>query len=279
VPKVLDFVDMDSQKWADYARYKRFPATLFYALESAKLVKHERRLANAFDFCATISSSENETLHGLGVSTPADWFPNGVDIEYFSPPPAYDENAIAFVGRMDYYPNQEAMTWFCDAVWPLLRSRRGDLTLRIVGAEPPRSIRALARLPGVEVTGSVPDVRPRVGTAAVSVAPLRIARGLQNKVLECMALGVPAVVSERVARGLGLGSSSPIRVADTPEAYAEHILAIAGSGAERHRLSLESRALVEQRFSWPKALEKLDEILDAARGRAASAPPQVAQHR
>src|SRR5690606_35495544 len=120
------------------------------------------------------------------------------------PAAAYDPDLIAFVGRMDYFPNAEAMQWFCEHVWPELRARRPGVKLRIVGADPPRSVQQLERLDGVEVTGSVPDVRPHLERAAVAIAPLRIARGMQNKVLECMAMGIPVVASPRVVAGLGM---------------------------------------------------------------------------
>lgn len=269
VPKIMDFADMDSQKWMDYSRERRFPATAIYSLEGWKLRREEANIARAFDFCTTISRNELETLEQFATGARADWFQNGVDLEYFHPDPAhFDPDLIAFVGRMDYYPNEQAMRWFCDSVWPRLLERRPTLKLRIVGANPPRSVRRLAEIAGVEVTGFVPDVRPHVARACLSVAPLKIARGMQNKVLECMAMGVPVVTTHRVARGLGLDAESPLLVADTADQYVEKIMMLVASAAERTRLAEASRRLAESRFSWSQAMAKLDAILGQALGGA-----------
>jgi hypothetical protein len=267
VPKIMDFADMDSRKWLDYSREKRFPASLGYALEARKLERQEIALARAFDFCTTISVNELETLQGYGTGARADWFPNGVDLDYFTPSPdGPDADLVVFVGRMDYYPNEQAMRWFCNAVWPALRARCDTLRLRIIGANPPRSVRRLTRIRGVEVTGFVEDVRPHVARATVSVAPLRIARGMQNKVLECMAMGVPVVASPRVAHGLGLDAAAPLSIADTAEEYVGAISSVIENPAAQARLSSASRALVEARFSWSRALEQLDSIIESLVG-------------
>ncbi len=262
-PKLMDFADMDSQKWMDYSRHKRFPATLVYALEGRKLESQERRLARAFDFCTTISQNELETLETLAGETPSDWFPNGVDLEYFTPAEhGRDPGLIVFIGRMDYYPNEQAVQWFCHEVWGELCAANPGLKFRIVGANPSRATRRLAQIDNVEVTGFVDDVRPHVRAASVSVAPLRIARGMQNKVLECMAMGIPVVTTRLVASGLGLDEGSPLRLADTPEAYVGAVLSLLRDEGERARLASASRNLVEDRFSWARAMKKLEAIID-----------------
>jgi sugar transferase (PEP-CTERM/EpsH1 system associated) len=264
VAKIIDFVDMDSQKWFDYARAKPLPANILYSLEGRRLERAEQRLARSFDSCATVSRGELDTLRRLASDAPSDWFPNGVDLEYFTPSAEdYDPNLIVFVGRMDYYPNEQAMRWFCSAVWPALRSRRPSLRLKIVGANPPSSVRRLAGIAGVDVTGFVPDVRPHVQPALASIAPLFIARGMQNKVLECMAMGVPVVATARVADGLGLGRDSPVRVAETPDEYVAALHTLAESAELRRQLAMQSRARVEAEFSWSAAMRKLDEIVGA----------------
>src|SRR5262245_14442201 len=178
VPKILDFGDMDSQKWLEYARYKPFPLSLGYRWEGIKLMAEEKQLARRFDFCTATTRAEWETLKDYGVDTPSDWFPNGVDSTYFAPSEEpYEADTICFVGRMDYYPNQECMFDFCARTWPLLREKRPGIRLEIVGADPSPAVRKLGELPGVTVTGSVPDVRPYLRRAALTVAPLNIARG------------------------------------------------------------------------------------------------------
>src|SRR5205085_2548254 len=154
IPKILDFGDMDSQKWLEYARYKPFPLSTGYWLEGMKLQREEKRLATMFDFCTATTRTEWQTLESYATGVPTDWFPNGVDSEYFSPgAEPYDPNTISFIGRMDYYPNQECMFDFCANVLPKLRSQRPAIKLVIVGADPSPAVQKLAELPGVTVTG------------------------------------------------------------------------------------------------------------------------------
>src|SRR5262249_13445919 len=155
-----------------------------YWLEGFKLEHRERQLARQFDLCTATTRAELATLEQLAPDVPSGWFPNGVDADYFAPDQTqYDPNLIAFVGRMDYFPTQPAVTAFCRDVLPLVRSRCPQARFVIIGAEPPPHIRALAS-PYVEVTGSVNDVRPYARRAALTVANLAIARGTQNKILE-----------------------------------------------------------------------------------------------
>jgi len=152
--------------------------------------------------CTATTRAEWETLEGYRTGVATDWFPNGVDSTYFTPLAGpYDANTICFVGRMDYYPNQQCMFDFCANVLPLVRARRPEAKLLIVGAEPSRAVKRLGNLPGVTVTGSVADVRPYLGRSALMLAPLNIARGTQNKILEAMASGVPVVASRVAAEG------------------------------------------------------------------------------
>ncbi len=150
IPKILDFGDMDSQKWLEYARYKPFPLSLGYRLEGAEArARRERRLAPRFDLCTATTRAEWETLERYGTGAPTDWFPNGVDSDYFAPSDEpYDPDTIAFVGRMDYYPNQECMFDFCAQTLPLLRSAGRRLRLLIVGADPSPAVRQPRRAAG-----------------------------------------------------------------------------------------------------------------------------------
>jgi len=276
-PKILDFGDMDSQKWLDYARYKHFPLSLGYRLEGAKMVAEEKRLARRFDICTTTTRGEWETLESYSTGTPTDWFPNGVDSEYFAPGvERYDIDTISFVGRMDYYPNQECMFDFCATALPLLRERRPNLRLMIVGADPPAAIRRLSEIPGVTVTGSVPDVRPYLQRSALMVAPLNIARGTQNKILEAMAQGVPVVASAIAARGVDAVAGEHFLVARTPSEYAAAIGAILDRPAERERLSRAARERMQSHHDWGRSMHKLDAIIDRClASRAAERPARA----
>ncbi|MEI6804070.1 MAG: TIGR03087 family PEP-CTERM/XrtA system glycosyltransferase [Burkholderiales bacterium] len=263
IPKILDFGDMDSQKWLEYANYKPFPLSLGYRLEGSKLLAYEKRLARSFDICTTTTFAEWKTLQGYGAGTDIDWFPNGVDTDYFSPAAgAYDADTISFIGRMDYYPNQECMTRFCQTVWPTLRRLRPALKLLIVGADPSPAICKLGDIPGVTVTGSVADVRPFIRSSALMVAPLQIARGTQNKILEAMAMGVPVVTSSVAAGGVDAMSQAHFLVADTPQELVPAILSILDNPLERARLAEAGRERMRSRHAWANSMARLDRIID-----------------
>jgi sugar transferase (PEP-CTERM/EpsH1 system associated) len=265
-PKILDFGDMDSQKWLEYADYKPFPLSLGYRLEGLKMMAAEKRLARRFDLCTATTRAEWETLTGFGTGAETDWFPNGVDADFFSPDGTpYDPDTISFIGRMDYYPNQECMVRFCQEVWPELRARRAGVKLVIVGADPSTEVRALGELPGVTVTGSVPDVRPHVRRSALMVAPLAIARGTQNKILEAMAMGVPVVTSSAAAGGVDAEAERHFLVADGARDIVAAVLRLIENGAERARLAESGRQRMLTHHAWPRSMQRLDTIIERCR--------------
>ena len=265
IPKILDFGDMDSQKWFEYANYKPFPLSLGYRFEGAKMLAAEKGLARRFDLCTATTRAEWETLNSYATGADTDWFPNGVDADFFCPEDeSYDPDTISFIGRMDYYPNQECMARFCEQTWPRLKAARPGMKLLIVGADPTPAMRQLGDLPGVTVTGSVPDVRPFIRKSALMVAPLNIARGTQNKILEAMAMGVPVVTSSIAAGGVDAEAGTHFLVADTPEAYAQAIMRIVESPAERSRLAMAGRQRMLSHHAWPHSMVRLDSII--ARG-------------
>jgi sugar transferase (PEP-CTERM/EpsH1 system associated) len=267
VRKILDFGDMDSQKWLAYAKVHRFPLSLGYWIEGTKLQRAEEEMARRFDACTCTTRAETETLVGYGTGVPADWFPNGVDLEYFRPSAeAYDPDTICFVGRMDYYPNSQCMVDFCARTLPLLRTRRPGIKLLIVGADPSRSVRRLASIPGVTVTGQVKDVRPYVRQAALTVAPLDIARGTQNKILESLAMGVPVVCSHVAAGGVDCVVGEHLLAASTPEETADAVLRLLEDPAERRRFSEAARARMLSHHTWEGAMRRFGTIVDRAMG-------------
>ena len=264
-PKILDFGDMDSQKWIEYANYKPFPLSLGYRFEGAKMLAAEKRLTQHFDLCTATTRAEWETLTGYGTGVDSDWFPNGVDADFFCPSDGvYDPDTISFIGRMDYYPNQECMARFCDQTWPLLKARRPTIKLLIVGADPSPAMLRLGNLPGVTVTGSVPDVRPHIRGTALMVAPLNIARGTQNKILEAMAMGVPVVTSAIAAGGVDAEFVTHFLVANTPQEYADAVLSIIENPGERARLAHSGRQRTLSHHAWPKSMERLDKMVSRA---------------
>lgn len=262
-PKILDFGDMDSQKWREYARYKSFPFSAGFWLEACKLEREERRLASCFDLCTATTRAEWQTLESYNTGAATDWFPNGVDNTYFTPSGvAYDPNTVCFVGRMDYYPNQECMFDFCRYVWPLVKQRRQNAKLLIVGADPTPAVKKLEELAGVTVTGSVPDVRPFLERSALMIAPLNIARGTQNKILEAMAAGVPVVTSSVAAGGVDASANQHLLVANTHQEQAAAVLHVMDNPGERERLATAGRTCMLERHEWSQSMIRLDDIID-----------------
>jgi hypothetical protein len=262
VPKILDFGDMDSQKWLLYAGHRPLPWSAGYWLEGRKLERAERQLATQFDLCTCTTRAELDTLRAFGTPVPTDWFPNGVDAAFFQPDTtAYDPDKIAFVGRMDYFPNQQAVVAFVADVFPLIRAGRPAVRLEIIGAAPSRGVTALARQPGITVTGTVKDVRPHVRSAALTIAPLVIARGTQNKILESMAMGVPVVVSAAAAGGIDAERDEHFLEADSPAAFAAAVLRILDDPRERTRLAAAGRERVLSHHSWTASLRRFDGIM------------------
>lgn len=263
IPKILDFCDMDSQKWLAYGRFKPFPLSLGFYLEGLKLQLAEESLARRFDVCTCTTRAELRTLDGYNTAARTDCFPNGVDTEVFSPNDRpYEPETICFVGRMDYFANEECMVDFVHNTLPLIRARRPNVAVLIVGAAPSRSVRKLGRMAGVTVTGSVPDVQPYVHRSALTVAPLNIARGTQNKILESMAMGVPVVCSTLAAGGVDAVPGEHLLAARTHREYADAVLKILGDPAERSRLAVSGRSRVLSHHSWEQSMRKLDTIVD-----------------
>jgi sugar transferase (PEP-CTERM/EpsH1 system associated) len=263
IPKILDYGDMDSQKWLTYTSFKPFPLNLGYWLEGSKMAREERRLASKFDLCTCTTRAEWQTLEDYQTGVATDWFPNGVDSTFFTPNGGdYDSNAISFIGRMDYYPNQHCMLEFCRETLPLLRAKQPGVKLYIVGAEPSKEIRALEKLAGVTVTGSVDDVRPYIQRTAAMVAPLAIARGTQNKILEAMAMGVPVVSSTQAAGGIDAVAGEHFLVADSPAEYADALLSLMNDKARRAHYAQAGRDRVLSHHNWPASMQRLDTIIE-----------------
>ncbi|HEX6707562.1 MAG TPA: TIGR03087 family PEP-CTERM/XrtA system glycosyltransferase [Albitalea sp.] len=262
LPKLIDYCDVDSRKWLDYVPHKPWPLSLGYRWEGSRMAAAERRLAARFDRVTVATPGEADTLAEMGVRERVDWFPNGVDFDYFQPTgEGFDPDLVTFVGRMDYFPNEQCMVEFCASTWPLLRHARPGLRLQIVGAEPTAAVRQLARLDGVTVTGSVPDVRPFVRRSALSVVPLAIARGTQNKILESMAMGVPVVASRIAAAGVDATAGEHLVAADGPAETCDAILRVLGDAALRRRLADQGRERVLSHHAWAPAMQRLDAIV------------------
>jgi sugar transferase (PEP-CTERM/EpsH1 system associated) len=266
--RIVDFVDVDSEKWADYARRKTWPQSLIFAREARALLAFERRVAAAADASLFVSAAEAALFESLAPESRGRVFPvcNGVDAAYFSPDRAYERpfppEAVAFVftGAMDYWPNIDAVQFFADAVMPLVRDRRPDASFWIVGSNPAAAVTRLAERPGIVVTGRVPDVRPYLAHAAAVVAPLRIARGIQNKVLEAMAMAKPIVATGPAVEGIGATQGRHYFVADDPKVFADCLVGMVNA-SRSHSLGAEARAYVLSTYDWDKNMCRLDAII------------------
>lgn len=193
---------------------------------------------------------------------------NGVDLEFFSPahPPGsmLGNASLVFTGVMDYRPNVEGVRWFVEHVFPRIRSQVPAARVFIVGNRPTAEVRRLERHRGVSVTGFVPDIRDYLAGATACVAPLRIARGIQNKVLEAMAMGRPVVTTPAAYEGIQATSGTDLVVADTEEAFATATVELLQNPAHAARIGRNARACVERRYSWATNLRVLEEIFTGA---------------
>lgn len=265
---VFDMVDIDSDKWGQYAATRSGLARLVYAREARRLLLIERDAALRFG--ATWLVSEEETRHFRELAPEAaghvTTLTNGVDHRRFAPDPtlpspfAADEAAIVFTGAMDYWPNVDAVGWFAEKVLPAVRARMPQARFHIVGSRPSEVVCRLAG-DGVCVVGTVPDTRPYIQHAAVVVAPLRIARGLQNKVLEAMAMARPVVASPEASRALPARPGQHLLVGDGDAAFVEAVVSVlAGNHAG---LGEEARRYVETAHDWTRILSRMDGTLQA----------------
>lgn len=268
VRRVMDFVDIDSDKWRQYAPTKPWPLSWLYAREGRKLLEWERRVARAFDASLFVSEAEARDFRRQAPESAGKvgYFNNGVDTAYFSPGHVFDRpfeadcRALVFTGAMDYWPNVDAVAWFAREVLPRVRREVPEARLHIVGSRPGAAVLGLAG-EGVVVTGRVPDVRPYLAHADVVVAPLRIARGIQNKVLEGMAMAKAVVATPQALEGIAARPGEEVLVAENAAAQADLVLRLLKEPAEAMRVGEAARRRVAADYTWAPNLARLDALL------------------
>ncbi len=271
LPLVLDMVDVDSAKWADLARVSRGPMSWVYAREARLLGAFERRASERASATLVTTAHEHETLAAMAPAARVHVVANGIDVDRFRPKRMpVGEPTVVFCGVMSYGPNRQAALWFARQVWPLVKARRPDARFTIVGAAPDAEVQALPdQDDSIRVTGAVTDVRPFLWRAALAVAPLQIARGVQNKVLEAVAAGLPCVVTPVVAKGLPPEVMPGCEVASAPEGYADAVVALLDRDPQARRArasAADLSALTWERQLHPAVGVLLDSVVDGRAG-------------
>ncbi len=264
--KVLDFCDLDSQKWLSYAGRTHFPRSWLYRVEGRRLARRERAWLEDFDHATLISATEKADLvrgadGGVkGSACRITVVGNGVLLPSEHDLPVPESSVVGFVGAMDYAPNVDAVTWFADRIWPVVLAEHPHARFQIVGRKPSRAVRRLDRRPGVEVIGEVTHVNDALKTWQVSVAPMRMGRGVQNKVLEAMAAARPVVLTSQAAAGLSERDIKHLTIADGASDLADAVKRLLGDVELCRRLGRESRGVVAREHSWAREVAKLEAL-------------------
>lgn len=265
--RVIDFVDIDSDKWLQYARNKPWPLSWVYRREGRRLLAHEQSVIRDFDAGFFVSEPEAALFRTLApqFAHKVGHFNNGVDTDYFHPdatlPTPYNGDApvLVFTGAMDYWPNIDAVIWFATEVLPAIRARVPGVEFCIVGSSPGPAVQRLASLDGVSVTGRVVDVRPYQQHASAIIAPMRVARGVQNKVLEGMAMAKPVLVTHKGLEGIRAQNGREVLLAESAADYGDCLEALLAG--EYPALGKAARQCIEQHFRWESSLPEVTRLL------------------
>jgi len=265
VPVVFDAVDCLTGLFAQMARSGSNPISrLVMAEETFKLRRYEPSILRRFERVIVTSETEQESFKALESSLDPIVVPNGVDTDYFAPLGGKKHpHGVAFSGKMSYHPNTRAAVWFAQEVFPALRAKHPDATFAIIGSDPPPEIARLERIPGVTVTGYVPDIRPHLDSCAVAVAPMTVAVGIQNKVLEAMAMGMAVVATPAAARPFGPNCAGLIESATSGDMI-EAISSLFNDPVRTRSTGEDARRTVLTKFSWTSSVGRLEEIYESA---------------
>jgi len=266
---VMDFCDVDSYKWSDYSLLQKWPFSFLFKQESSLLKKYEHRIERSFDHSILISSRElalYEKVHP-GINSIVE-MGNGVDLEFFKPQcleaqqkKSSENFEIIFTGAMDYYVNIEGVLWFVDEIWPLIKKQCPQAVFTIVGSKPAPEIMRLKGKDDIDVTGFVDDIRLYYARAAVCVAPLRIARGIQNKILEALAMAKAVVCTPNAFEGINAAPGQDLLVHDSAEQFASAVAGLLKDLPARKKLEENSRKCVEKFYHWDANLSLLENLL------------------
>ena len=271
--RIIDFVDVDSEKWRQYAKRALAPRRYLYLREARVLRAYEQRTARAFDATLFVSESEAELFRHAhpDCRDKVVTVENGVDVNGYRPdqqhdrPNQVDGRTLVFVGHMDYWPNIDAVTWFARDVLPRIRSRHPDIGLAVVGADPGEAVRRLGSQEGVRIVGAVPEIQPYLAHGVAAVVPLRVSPGIPNKVLEAMAMAKPVVTTSAAIKGLDhVEPDRHLLVGDDAASLAVQVLRILDDQGLAEALGQEARRCVLAHYTWEQSYRKLDRLLDEA---------------
>ena len=265
--RVMQFAELDSDKWRQYAAQRSGLGRWIYAREARALLRFEAQVARTFEVSAVVSEVERELFERAIPGVTPVVLPNGVDVDHFRS--AGDQQrepaTVIFTGVLDYEPNVRGVLWFARACWPAVRAAFGDARLLVVGSRPLPAVRALDGRDGVTVTGRVPATPPWFDRARVAVAPLHVARGVQNKVLEALSMGVPVVCTTAAAQGLGGEAAAVLAIADDPAAFATAVIALRRDREAAAARGRQGAQWVRDRFRWEHTFARIDALILASR--------------
>lgn len=266
---VIDFMDLDSDKWRQYSAAYNFPMSVVYWYESRVLLKYEKKIQQEFDQCIFISSKEVELFQTLlgQESENLKVIGNGVDLSAFCPRPKLTFEApltLLFSGVMDYFPNENAMIWFVENVWSKLRSQYPDVQLVIAGMKPSAAITELGKISGITVTGFVDDMLAFYHQANVFIAPFQIARGVQNKILQSFACGLPVVSTVAGAEGIDCVDGQHLLIANSPDDFVAKISELISNQQKYNDICHEALELIRSQYTWDAINQSLPELLSPA---------------
>lgn len=275
--RIMDFVDVDSDKWIQYAKYEQWPLSWVYRAEGKRLAEYEKKIVEQFDHSIFVSQNEVAIFNSYCPQAKnITIIPNGVDYEYFAP--SYSSSGtpdhglstpdgtfpmLLFTGAMNYYPNVDGVIWFCRQIFPEIRARFPGVTFFIVGSNPHRKVWKLQKDNGIRVTGFVQDIRPYYQAATVCVVPLRLARGVQNKVLEAMAMGKPVVTTSRATQGINVPPDQHLFVSDNARDFAAKVINLLQNERKRAELGQRNREWVKHNYQWSTHMNTLDQLISS----------------
>jgi sugar transferase (PEP-CTERM/EpsH1 system associated) len=261
-PRIMQFAELDSRKFEQYAERARIPMKWVYRIERNRFFAYEQRIARSFSHALVCTAMEKADFEREIPGAPVSLVANGVDLEYFHPMGTPKKaGSIVFTGVMDYLPNVDAVVWFAEDVLPLVRAKIPGASFVICGNRPSPSVQRLASRPGIAVTGRVPDTRPYLDAAEIFVAPMRMARGIQNKVLEALAMGLPCVSSVAAWQGTVVPAGEGIVATDDAREFAERVVALLSDATYRAEMGKKARAAAEANYSWDVQMQALDRVV------------------